>query len=213
MALTGFDPAIVQTSMNNFISAANDTMDVLCTKFQTQFVDKMAGLWACSNAQKYFNESVKPAMDKLTNDANNVFASVVNSMKTAGQNWANQTGATFSAPTYTSIRKELDTSVIKENINGVRGIDLASASTVSNSLAIINGAAEGTLSRAVSAVQNCGFIGGESAANLLASLNAIKTNLNSTLANCNTQMKTAINNTISNYENTEGQIAQAFAGE
>ena len=212
MALTGFDPAIVQTSMNNFISAANDTMDVLCGKFQSQFVDKMAGLWACSNAQKFFNESVKPAMDKLTKDANNVFTSVVNSMKTAGQNWASQTGAAFSAPAYTSTRKELDTSVIKENINGVRGIDLTSATTVSNSLAIINGAAEGALSRAVSAVQNCGFIGGESAANLLASLNTIKTNLNSTLTNCNAQMKTAITNTINNYENTEGKIAQAFAG-
>ncbi len=212
MALTGFDPAIVQTSMNNFIAAANDTMDVLCNKFQAQFVNKMAELWACSNAQAYFRDSVKPALDSLTNDANTVFTSVVNSMKTAGQNWASQTGATFSAPTYTSNRKPLDVSMIKENIGGVRGIDLSAASTVSSNMAIINGAAEGALSRAVAAVQNCGFIGGESAANLLASLNQIKRNINTTFTTCNAQLKTAISTTVTNYKNTEGKIAQAFAG-
>ena len=213
MALTGFDPSIVQNSMSSFITAANDVMDVLCNKFQTQFVDKMAGLWACKNAQDYFTNSVKPAMDSLTSNADKIFTSVVNSMKDAGNNWASRTGATFSAPTYTSSRKALDVSGIKENISGVRGIDLSSATTVSNTMAIVNGAAEGALSRAVAAVKNCGFIGGESAANLLASLNTIKTNLNTTFTNCNAQMKTAINNTVSNYENTEGKIAQAFAGQ
>lgn len=212
MALMGFDPAIVRTSMNNFITAANDTMDILCGKFQSQFVDKMGNLWACSNAQKYFNDSVKPAMDKLTKDAENVFTSVVNSMKTAGQNWASQTGATFSAPSYTSTRKELNTSAIKENINGVRGIDLSAANTTTNSLQIINGAAQGAISRAVSAVQTCGFIGGESAANLLASLRTIEKNINTTFTGCGSQLKSAINTTVTNYKNTEGKIAQAFAG-
>ena len=213
MALTGFDPTIVQSSMKNFISAANDVMEVLCNKFQNQFVDKMAGLWACKNAQNYFTNSVKPSMDSLTLDADKIFNSVIKSMQDAGNNWASRTGAIFSAPTYVSRRKALDVSGIKENIGGVRGIDLSSATTVSTAMSYINGAAESALSRAVSAVQNCGFIGGESAANLLASLNKIKTNINTTFTNCNSQMKTAITNTVNNYENTEGKIAQAFAGQ
>lgn len=213
MALTGFDPSLVQTSMNNVISAANDVMDVLCNKFQTNFVDKMAELWACSDAQNFFQNSVKPSMDDLTNDANNILISVIDSMRDAGNNWAVKTGASFSAPSYTSSRKALDVSAIKENINGVRGIDLSSANSVSSMLSIINGAAEGALSRAVTAVQTCGFIGGTSAANLLNSLNTIKTNINTTLTNCNASLKNAINNTIINYKDTEGKIAQAFAGQ
>ncbi len=213
MALTGFDPSIVQTSMNNVIAAANDVMDVLCNKFQAQFVDKMSELWACNDAQNFFRNSVKPAMDNLTNDANNIFVSVINAMRDAGNNWAAETGATFSPPSYTSNRKAVDISSIQENINGVRGIDLSAATTVSSALAIINGAAESALSRAVSAVQSCGFIGGTSAANLLASLNTIKTNINTTFTNCSASLKTAINNTTTNYKDTEGKIAQAFAGQ
>ena len=212
MALTGFDPSIVQNSMNNFISAANDVMNVLCNKFQSQFVNKMAELWACKNAQDYFTNGVKPAMDNLTKDVDKILTSVVKSMKDAGNNWATRTGSTFSAPMYTSNRKDLDVSNIKENIGGVRGIDLSSATTASGVLSQISGAAEAALSKAVASVQNCGFIGGESAANLLASLNKIKTNINTTFANCNSQLKTAITKTVNSYEDTEGKIAQAFAG-
>ena len=213
MALTGFDPDVVCTSMNSVINAAHEVLDVLCSKFQAQFVDRMAELWACSNAQNFFLNSVKPAMDNLTNDANNVFISVVDAMRDAGNNWAAETGASFSAPSFVSNRKTLDVSSIQENINGVRGIDLAAATIVSNALSVLNAAAETALGNAVSAVQSCGFIGGTSAANLLASLNAIKTNINSTFSTCSASLKNAITETATSYKDTEGRIAQAFAGQ
>ncbi len=213
MALTGFDPAIVETSIRNFISAADDVMDYLCGKFKTNFVDKMGEIWACNDAQNYFRNSVKPAMDSLTSDVNQVFASVVNSMRSAGQKWANQTGSSITPVYYNSKRKLLDISAIKENINGVRGIDFGLTNTATGNLDIISNAALSALGRAVTAVQTCGFIGGTSATNLVTSLNAIKTNINNSFASCKSALKSAINETVKNYQDTEGKIAQAFAGQ
>ena len=213
MALTGFDPAIVETSIRNFISAADDVMDCLCGKFKTNFVDKMGEIWACNDAQNYFRNSVKPAMDSLTSDVNKVFASVVNSMRSAGQKWANQTGSSITPIYYNSQRKLLDISAIKENKDGVRGIDFSLANTATGNLDIISNAAQSALERAVTAVQTCGFMGGTSEANLIASLNTIKTNISDSFSNCKSGLKSAITETVKNYQDTEGKIAQAFAGQ
>lgn len=94
---------------------------------QNQFVGGMADKWACRNAQSFFNDAFKPSVDSLISSSNQIFESIVSAMNAAGQAWAEQTDANYSPVSFSAINKTMDTSVIQENIGGVRGIDLDTA--------------------------------------------------------------------------------------
>lgn len=213
MALTGFNPDVVSSSINSVKSAYENLIRVLGDEMQNQFVQGMADKWACNQAQSFFNDTFKPAIDGLINKSNLVFESVVNSMNSAGQAWASETNSAYSPQSFSLISKSIDTSVIQENIQGVRGIDLEQASAVASKLSTISENAKSALSNAQQAVQNCGFIGGNQADSLISSLTTIKTNIDSVTEEITSQSRNAIERTIADYSNTEGKISQAFAGE
>ena len=212
MALTGFDPDVVNSAISKFSESAHDVLTILCKDFKTQFVDAMATIWACKDAQDYF-AAVKTSMDSLTEETEKIFRSVVDSMGSAGKNWGLQTGTSYTAPSFVSNRMSLDVSGIKENINGVRGIDLDAAENVKSVLETLSSRTTTNLTFAKHAVLSSGFIGGTSEANLQNSLEQIRNNIQSSFQNLTQQLNTAIDNTIANYSNTEGKIAQAFAGQ
>lgn len=134
-------------------------------------------------------------------------------MNSAGQAWASQTDSSYSTQNFSAISKTMDTSVIRENIGGVRGIDLASTEPVAAKLPVIAESAKNALTNAQQAVQECGFIGGNQASNLINSLGIIKNKIDSAIQEITTASKNAIETTLQNYSNTEGKVSQAFAGE
>lgn len=211
MALTGFDPDLVNRSISSVKKAYEDLIKALGDDMQNQFIVGMSDKWACNQAQKFFNEAFKPAIDNLINGANKTFESVVAAMNSAAQAWAQQTESSYSPQSFTVILKAMDTSMIMENIGGVRGIDLATSSSIVAKLSVIAEAAKNALTAAQQAVQNCGFIGGNQEANLVNSLGIIKTNIDNATQEVTTQTKDAIQNTIEVYSDTEGKVSQAFA--
>ena len=132
-------------------------------------------------------------------------------MNGGAQRWAADTESSYSPKAFNAINKTIDTSSIAENIGGVRGIDLASASSVSAKLPTIAESAKSALTATVQAVQNCGFIGGDQATNLSNSLNTIKNRIDSATREITTESKQAIDKTIEVYGDTEGQVSEAFA--
>lgn len=213
MALTGFDPSEVNSSINSVKSAYENLIAALGDDMQNQFVSGMADKWACNDAQKFFNNGLKPAVESLIKSSNTIFESVVNAMNSGGKAWAAQTQSSYSGQTFSMINKSLDTSVIQENISGIRGIDLASATTVANKLTTIAESANSALTKAQQAVQNCGFIGGSQASNLIASLGTIKSKLDNATRELTSQAKSAIDKTVERYSDTEGKISQAFSAQ
>lgn len=210
MALTGFNPTTVRTSMNSVQKAYNDLLKSLGTDMQTQFVNGMADKWACNNAQKFFTEGFKPAVDGLIKDSNKTFKSVIDAMNSGANAWAKQTGSEWSKISFSQIDKSMDVSGIKENINGVRGVDAASANTVAAKLPNIANEAKSALTAAENAVKDCGFIGGSTASNLVASLRKIKTNIDNATQKITEQSKKAINQTVTDYSSLEKNVANAF---
>lgn len=213
MALTGFNPDLVNSSISSVRRAYENLIKALGDDMQSQFVAGMADKWACTQAQKFFNEAFKPAIDSLITSSNRTFESVVAAMNSAAQAWAQQTESSYSPQSFTAIMKTMDTSVIMENISGVRGIDLATSSNVVAKLSVIAEAAKSALSAAQNAVENCGFIGGEQQNNLINSLGVIKNNIDNATQEVTTQTKDAIQKTIEVYADTEGKVSQAFAAE
>lgn len=213
MALTGYDPNVVNSSINAVINSYNELMSQLKDGIQTKFVNGMSDKWACVNAVNFFNEGFKPTMDELLTSTDSIFESVVSSMNSAGSAWANDTGSQYSTVSFSVQGAKMDVSNIVENIGGVRGIDLQQSSAVINTLPTIASQAESALEQAKNAVQNCGFIGGDQAANLISSLGMIKTKINTAVTDITNEVKSAMDQTVNTYQDTEGRISQAFQAE
>ena len=214
MALTGYDPNIVNTSVNSVVSAYNELMAQIKDQIQNKFVNGMADKWACVNAVNFFNEGFKPTIDELLNSTNQIFDSVVRSMTDAATAWANDTGSTqIVVANFSQQNPSIDVSNIQENIGGVRGIDLEQSTSVINQLPSIAIQAESALEHAKSAVQDCGFIGGNQASNLINSLATIKTKINNAFLDITDNVKNAMEQTVNTYSDTEGRISQAFQAE
>lgn len=212
MALTGFNPEEVKTSINAINSAFSSLMQAIQADMQSEFVGGMADKWACKQAQDFFNE-YKGIMNTLINKSNDVFKSVVDSMNSAAQAWAQSTNSEFSKITFTEKKTQITVDSIKENINGVRGIDLQAATTVAAKLNTIAQSAEGALTNAQRAVDTCGFIGGNQATNLVNALGTVKKNINDAVRTISDDAKKAIDNTVTAYTDTEGKVSSAFNGQ
>ena len=210
--LTGYNPEEVTMSINAIKGAYEELVSILGDRIQNEIVNGMSDKWACSNAQKFFNEAFKPAVDGLLAGVNTTFESVVNAMNEAAQIWASDCGEVYSPVSLSLIIKNMDTSNIFENISGIRGIDLDQASQVAAKLPTIAAEAESAVAKASSAVDSCGFMGGSQAANLKASLDIIKTNISNATNEITGETKAAFESTIATYGNAAGQISQAFAG-
>lgn len=210
MALTGFDPDLVNSAINSVKGAYDELMEALVNNIQNQFVMEMADKWACNDAQQFFNSAFKPAIDNLIKSSTNVFSSVIDSMNSAGQAWAMESDSSYTPVSFTANMQTIDVSAIKENIGGVRGIDLDLTPSVLSKLNEIESRAESALTNAQSAVSNCGFVGGNQASNLIDSLGVIKSKINTATGELITETKSSIDSTVQRYGNTEGKISQAF---
>ena len=213
MGLTGFDPSIVNQSISAVKTAYESLIQALGNDMQTKFIGGMANKWASPEAQNFFNSSFKPAIDSLITNSNTTFESVVNAMNEGAQRWASQTQAQYASQSFSMISKNMDTSPILENIGGVRGCDTVAANDVAAQLPTIAESAKSALTAAQQAVQNCGFVGGNQASNLISSLGQIKNNIDTAVTDITTQTKNAITTTTENYKTIEGQISSAFAGQ
>ncbi len=211
MALTGFNPSQVRTSINAVIKAYDSLMTALYTNMQNQFVKGMADKWACKEAQTFFGNSFKPAVDSLLTSSDNIFSSVVASMNSAAQAWAERTGTSYSRVSFSPKNVRINTSSIKENIGGVRGIDYANAGTVIAKLKTIESSATSALSQAQRAVQSCGFVGGDQAQSLINSLSTIKSKVSQATKELTDTTQQALKDTVSNYGDLEGKVSQAFS--
>lgn len=213
MSLTGFDPDLVNGSINNVKSAYENLIQVLGDDMQNQFVVGMSDKWACTDAQNFFNNNFKPAIDNLIQGATTIFESVVNSMNSAGQAWASQTESAYAPVSFAAINKSIDTSSIRENIAGVRGVDLSAATTVAGKLSSIATSANSALTSAQQAVQNCGFVGGSMESNLVSALGVIKSKIDTATEELFTETKSAVDATVQRYGNQEGKVSEAFSTE
>ena len=102
MGLSGFDPNLVNQSINSVQRAYENLIQALGDDMQTKFIGGMQDKWACNDAQQFFNNNFKPSIDSLLSESTRIFESVVNTMGQAGEAWAEQTKSSYSAPGFSS---------------------------------------------------------------------------------------------------------------
>ena len=215
MAMVGYDPEVVNQAIRNVKSAYESLINVLGDRMQNEFVGGMEDKWAAPQAQRFFQDSFKPAIDSIIQSSTSTFESVVLSMNSAGQAWASQTESSYSPQTFSPITKTIDVGGIRSEFNtkdGGRliGIDKDLAVAVADKLPSLASDANQALSDAQSAVQNSGFVGENQQENLVNSLGQIKTKIDEVVNNITNETKTAIVQTVENYGDRGGEIAKAF---
>ena len=211
MAMTGFDPEVVNQALRNVKSAYESLIEVIGDRMQNEFVVGMQDKWACTQAQNFFENNFKPAIDSIIKSSNSTFESVVASMNSAGQAWASQTESSYSPQSFTPLSKTIDAGVIMENIGGVRGVDKDAAQSIADKLPGLSEAARTALTDAQTAVQNSGFIGGSQQENLVDSLGQIKTAIYGIIDKVTGETESAIRDTVQAYGDLGGKVAEAFA--
>ena len=211
MAMTGFDPEVVNQAIRNVKSAYESLIEVIGDRMQNEFVVGMQDKWACTQAKNFFENNFKPAIDSIIKSSNSTFESVVTSMNSAGQAWASQTESSYSPQSFTPLSKTIDAGVIMENIGGVRGVDKDAAQSIADKLPGLSEAARTALTDAQTAVQNSGFIGGSQQENLVASLGQIKTAIYGIIDKVTGETESAIRDTVQAYGDLGGKVAEAFA--
>ena len=211
---TGFDPDEIRNAIQNVNNSYNDLCNALGSQFQDKFVSFMSQNWACQEAQEFFSNVVEPTMTDLRQNVDTIFESVVTAMDTAAFNWANQTGNTgiYSRSAFDKSSQNIDVSIIRENIDNVRGINDNCMSEAETNLAQVTSDSENALEAAINGVVSSGFIGGDQQANLNNSLNQIKANIENSLNELVNQFKNAVDETIQKYNIAEFKASTAFEG-
>ena len=220
-AMVGFNPELVTQSINAVQAAYEETVNAFFDGMQNKFVNRMSEIWACNVAVDFFNNVVKTNVDGLINGTSGVaesginwiFSNAVSSINGAAQAWAAQTETAYQPQQLSVITKSLDVSNVRENINGIRGIDLQSVPSITSQFNEILGATTTALNKAVTAVRNSGFIGGAMQDSLINNFNVIRSKIVSRVGEINQVCQFQVNSTVEKYEDTAGRIAQAFAGE
>ena len=216
-AIVGFDPDKVNESIQKVENAYKDLKQAMKFDMQKNFVDEMGKYWACNEAQEYFRDGFKPVVDDLNDKSKETFKSVIDSMKSAAQNWAKITNTDI--PIITSSidiaimgeRIGIDTSVIRENFNGVRGVDEANALETIQQLDVINAHANNALIAAQNAVHDCGFVGRNQADTLINSLGVIKTNIGNAIDEIINTSKKSISDTVDAYGRLADDVDRSFS--
>ena len=209
MAMTGYNPQEVATSINNAITAYKAYNSAMNTGMQIQFVKPMENIWACEQAQRVF-EIYKGSMDELYNEFNKFFASLVSTMNEGGRDWAQSTESSYNNINYDVIPNAADVSGIKLDIAGVKGIDLAQANQTATCLPRLAQEATTALNNLSTAVNTCGFIGSNQQETLTASINEIRTKTQEWVSDLNRLFRENVNNTVENYGDTAQKNVQRF---
>lgn len=212
MALTGFDPSVVSTSINGVITAYNGLVNAFGTQMQTKIVDGMSDKWACNQAIDAFTE-VKSEVDRLMENIDRVFESIVASMNSAARSWATSTRSDYSDVSLNPYNQKLNIGNIMENIGGVRGIDLQNSNSVIAYLTTITQNSDENLDSAKKAVAASGFVGGDMQSQIDSSLATIRNNIHNAVDSIDTSLKSYMEQTVAEYGDLEGKVSQAFAGQ
>lgn len=211
MAFTGYDPNVVRTAITNIGNSYDALIDALVTKNQTNFVQAMGSVWASEQAKEFFR-AYQIDIARLVLEVNKVYDSIASAMNSAAMTLASTSGSTWANVEIAIKGASIDLSPIKEDINGVKGIDLANATTTLEQLDTILTDVTSALESTLSAISDSGFVGGNMESSLKSSITNVKTSIEAAFSQIKTAANTAINDTISKYSTDASNISTAFSG-
>ena len=209
--MVGFNPDQVNLCIESIKKSYEELIYLLGDGIQNNIVNELSNKWASNQAISFFNDVFKTSVDSLLISINAVFERVISLIISEAQIWANNTDTIYIAPEFVQINKMLDVSLIRENINGVRGIDLESCRNILAKLPSFVESTNTILNQAQHVISNSGFIGGAQGENLYSLLGSVKTNIQNSVQDVISQFNNSAKSTVTGYSDTAGMISNMFA--
>lgn len=210
---TGFNAEKNKSTIQGVISAYNKVIMQTYYNFDSKFVDQLAKSWASKSAVDFYS-AVKTDVDQLNSSIAKQYKNIVDVLNDVSSKWAKTTGdvSAYSNITFDPAVKVLKDGVLKENINGDRGVDDAGCAQAIASLKTILQEAKSALNETKRAVADSGYIGGSQQSSLTASIEGIKTILETSYEKIINAANKAIGDTKDAYGTFAGKVSDAFSG-
>ncbi len=209
---TGFNPTDITASIKNMNASYTELSNIFNTKTK-KFVEDVSMYWACPEAKTYFNGDFKTVTNNLGKTIESNFAMIIDLMNNAAQAWARTTSASFTSVAFQGgLIKEVDVSLIKDNINGDIGINGEKNISLANSFqADLRSTIESILKKCKN-ISN-GFLGGNQKQALDARINTVYNAILSCISDQTSKLVVNVKSTAQKYQSSAGVVSNYFENE
>lgn len=205
-----FDLSIVNSCSGKVETDYYDIYFEMHDRVQNEFINQMQDKWACEKAQNFFNNDFKGRMESLIININSLYRYIIDVIFDEADSWARSTDWEFYPGTFETYSPYFDTSCIRTEINGIKGIDLDKSMDVVNILRTLKANAEYFLKRTRETINGCIFIDENKKEYIFESIDDVKTNLYNSLAGVFEDTEKYIKKTVEDYKDTRGIIERSF---
>ena len=213
---SGISSGIGITTARQYLKKVNTTydrlMNVLFNKTE-EFIEEMGRYWAAPVARDFFTKIFVPQINALLSYSHQLMNSVNSTVNNASERWARHNKAIWTIVPFTGVTKRVideTASAIKEQINGVQGIDKINAIEAMKKFANYKKDIEEILAEAIRAANGAGFLGGTQESSLINAITKLKNKMTSSIDTITRDMNTAITKTVELYEDQEGRVSKVF---
>lgn len=205
-----FDIDVVNSCCGSIEDNYYDIYFALHDRVQREFIEQMQDKWACEKAQDFFNNNFKERMESLIVNVNLLYKYIIGTIFDEADTWARNTGWEFYPGTFDTFNQYFDTSCIRNEINGVKGIDLQNTLDVVNVLKSIKADTEYYLKQTRNTVNSSRFIDYNKKSYIIDSINDVQTNMYNSIDGIFQDTDILFRKTVEDYKDTAGEIARSF---
>ena len=195
---TGFNPTDITASIKNMNASYTELSNIINTKTK-KFIEDVSMYWACPEAKTYFNGDFKTVTNNLGKTIESNFAMIIDLMNNS---------VAFQG----GLIKEVDVSLIKDNINGDIGINGEKNISLANSFqADLRSTIESILKKCKN-ISN-GFLGGNQKQALDARINTVYNAILSCISDQTSKLVVNVKSTAQKYQSSAGVVSNYFENE
>lgn len=207
----GYNVADVAAVTEKMIWHCANVLGYLTDDMQKNFVDPMSENWACKEAQDFF-ANFKEKDEQLANRVNTRLHEFYETVSDAARIWAEKTGG------YAGIGwnndgfvPKIDISNIKEQYNGVRGINMKNVPEIMQALTTIADKTRDDMRQVREITERVPFLGGDQQEKLIVLIEAITMEISDYVTFFISTAQAVIKDTLNKYGDTAAMVSNKLS--
>ena len=182
----------------------------LVDDIQKNFVNPMSENWVCKEAQDFFN-NFKEKDEQLATRVNTRLHEFYETMRDASDTWAQQTGGRSIARWTQNYVPNIDVSNFKEQVNGIRGINMKNVPEIMNTFNVIIDKTKEEMRQIKELTQNVPFLGADQQEKLVQLIEIIALDISDSIASFRDETQMIINDTLTKYGDTAAMVSEKLS--
>ena len=202
----GYNAQEVAAVSEKMIWHGANVLGYLTDEMQKNFINPMAENWVCKEAQDFFVD-FKEKIEKLAVRVNERMHTFYDALRDSSRLWAERTGGFVGFSWNQNFVPNLDISNIKENVNGIRGINMKNVPEILNYLTSIVDKTREDMNQVKSYQQRVPFLGADQQEKLADLIYLITMDIEDSVAFVINGVQMGIKNTLTKYGDTASLVS------